>query len=75
MADSIAVELVENDRDTGMIDLADLDAKLGPDVAAVYFENPSYLGTVEAHGEEIAEMARRSGAETIVGADPISSGS
>ena len=74
MADSIAVELVECDRSTGMIDLADLDAKLGPDVAAVYFENPSYLGVIEIHGEEIAEMARRSGAETIVGADPISLG-
>ena len=25
----------------------DLRAKLGPDVAAVYFENPAYLGTIE----------------------------
>ena len=74
MADSIAVELVGCDRSTGMIDLADLGAKLGSDVAAVYFENPSYLGTIEIHGEEISELARRAGAETIVGADPISLG-
>lgn len=74
MASHIDVVLVEPDRATGRLDLADLDAKLGPDVAAVYIENPGYLGTIEANGAEIAARTRAAGAETIVGADPISLG-
>jgi len=59
---------------TGRIDLADLNARLGDDVAAVYFENPAYLGTIETEAAEIARMARAAGAETIVGVDPVSLG-
>jgi glycine dehydrogenase subunit 1 len=43
-------------------------------VAAVYFENPAYLGTIETGAAEIARLARAAGAETIVGVDPISLG-
>ena len=74
MAGHIEVVPVEPDMATGGLDLADLAAKLGPDVAAVYFENPAYLGTIEANGAEIARRARAAGAETIVGADPIALG-
>ncbi len=58
MAGHIEVVLVEPDPATGGLDLADLEAKLGPDVAAVYFENPAYLGTIEPLGAEIAGRAR-----------------
>lgn len=70
------IEIVEVAADiaTGRIDLADLRAKLGDDIAAVYFENPAYLGTIETGAAEIARMARAAGAETIVGVDPISLG-
>ena len=74
MAGHIAVDLVAADPATGRIDLADLRVKLGPDVAAVYFENPAYLGTLETGAAEIAALARAAGAETIVGVDPISLG-
>jgi len=74
MASHIAVDLVAADPATGRIDMADLRAKLGPDVAAVYFENPAYLGTLETGAAEIAALARAAGAETIVGVDPISLG-
>jgi len=47
---------------------------MGPDVAAVYFENPSYLGLIEARGDEIAALAHDHGALCVVGADPISLG-
>ena len=47
---------------------------LGRDVAAVYFENPGYLGTIETDAAEIARLTRAAGAETIVGVDPISLG-
>lgn len=59
---------------TGQLDLTDLRAKLGQDVAAVYFENPAYLGAMEAGASQIVAMARAAGAQTIVGVDPISLG-
>ena len=71
---SIEVELVEHDSATGGLDVDDLRAKLSPRTAAVLFENPGYLGTLERNAAEIAFLARRSGAETIVGVDPISLG-
>lgn len=71
-----AIRLIEvaSDRMTGRLDLTDLKAKLTADIAAVYFENPAYLGVIEADGAAIAGLARASGAETIVGVDPISLG-
>ncbi len=74
MAGSLEVVLVHADPTSGRLDLADLKAKLGPDVAAVYFENPAYLGTIETGAAEIARLARAAGAETIVGVDPASLG-
>jgi glycine dehydrogenase subunit 1 len=74
MARHIDVEVVEHDPKTGRLDLADLARKLSPQIAAVYFENPSYLGLIEADGEQIAAMTHAVGAEVIVGADPISLG-
>lgn len=59
---------------TGRLDVAELESLLGEDVAAVYVENPSYLGIVEAGAARIAELARAAGAETIMGVDPISLG-
>lgn len=74
MHGSIAVERVACDLESGALDLEDLDAKLDAEVAAVYFENPSYLGVIEDRGAEICAMARRAGAESIVGVDPLSLG-
>jgi glycine dehydrogenase subunit 1 len=74
MAGAIEVVLVAADPTTGRLDMADLKSKLGPDVAAVYFENPGYLGTIETGAADIAKAARAAGAETIVGVDPISLG-
>jgi glycine dehydrogenase subunit 1 len=70
----IEMELVEPDSTTGGLDLDDLCAKLTPATAAVLFENPGFLGTIEANAAEIAALARDAGAETIVGVDPISLG-
>jgi glycine dehydrogenase subunit 1 len=58
----------------GRLDLGDLRAKLSADVAAVYFENPAYLGAIETGAAEIARLARAAGAETIAGVDPVSLG-
>ncbi len=74
MESHIDVVQIAADPTSGRLDLGDLKAKLGPDVAAVYFENPAYLGTIETGAAEIARMARAAGAETIVGVDPSSLG-
>ncbi len=70
----IEVKTLAWDAETGQIDLDDLAAKLSTDVAAVYFESPSYLGLVESDGAEISRLAHETGVEVIVGVDPISLG-
>lgn len=70
----INVELLKYDRETGLIDLKDLESKITEDTAAVYFENPSYLGFIETEGAKVSEIAHKSGAEVIVGVDPSSLG-
>jgi glycine dehydrogenase subunit 1 len=70
----MAVDLVGHNPDTGLLDLADLVSKLTTDTAAVYLENPSYLGFIETQGQKIADLAHAKGALTVVGVDPISLG-
>jgi len=65
---------VRHDPETGLMDLADLDAKLTGRTAAVYLENPSYLGFLEPGARRIAELAHARGALCVVGVDPISLG-
>jgi glycine dehydrogenase subunit 1 len=73
-AGHIEVTLVAFERESGRLDLDDLGAKLGDDVAAVYVETPGYLGQIEADVAGIVELAHEHGAEAIVGVDPISLG-
>ena len=70
----IDVDLVAFDPKTGLLDLADLKSKISSETAAVYIENPTYLGLIETQAEEIGAIARENGAEFIVYADPISLG-
>lgn len=74
MASHIQILEFEVDPANGLIDLDDLQAKLSDQCAAVYFENPSYLGQIQPQAAQIAAAARRRGAETIVGVDPLSLG-
>ena len=70
------IEIVEIDSDpvSGQLDLADLEAKISDRTAAVYFENPGYLGQIEAAAADVSKLAREHGGETVVGVDPISLG-
>jgi len=70
----VSIRPVAHSRETGLIDLDDLKAKMTTAVAGIYFENPSYLGFVEGRGREISDIAHRNGAISIVGVDPISLG-
>ena len=58
----------------GRIDLADLRAKVSERTAAVYFDNPSFLGVLEAEAADVSALAHEQGAEVIAGVDPISLG-
>jgi glycine dehydrogenase subunit 1 len=71
---SIEIKLVNYDPETGGMDLDALRRQISGETAAVYFENPSYLGFIETGGEKIAGMAHDHGAICIVDADPISLG-
>jgi len=70
----LEIRLIGYDPATGQLDLAALQAEISSRTAAVYFENPSYLGFVEGQGEEIARLAHAQGAICVVGVDPISLG-
>jgi len=70
----IEVKLIDYDSGTGQLGLDSLKAEISSKTAAVYFENPSYIGSVEAHGDEISKIAHDHGAICIVGVDPISLG-
>jgi glycine dehydrogenase subunit 1 len=70
----IEVQLIGYDARTGQLDLGDLQAEISAQTAAVYFENPSYLGFIETGGDEIARITHAHGAVCVVGADPISLG-
>jgi glycine dehydrogenase subunit 1 len=73
-AGHIEVTPVAFEPETGRLDLDDLGAKLGDDVASVYVETPCYLGVIETDVAAIVELAHDRGAEAIVGVDPISLG-
>jgi len=70
----IEIKLIGYDFETGQLDLDALKAEISSKTAAVYLENPSYLGFVETHGDEISKIAHAHGTICIVGVDPISLG-
>jgi glycine dehydrogenase subunit 1 len=70
----IEIEQIDFDQETGALDIDQLTARFTEDAAAVYLENPSYLGSIHANSKEIAEMAHQKGALCVVSVDPISLG-
>jgi glycine dehydrogenase subunit 1 len=70
----IATTMIRVNSKTGQLDIDDLRSKISDATAAVFIENPSYLGMIEVQAEEIGKIAREHGAEFVVYADPISLG-
>lgn len=70
----VEIILVDYDKETGKMDLEDFKRKVCDNTAAIYFENPSYLGFLEDQGEEISKIAHDAGAISVVGVDPSSLG-
>lgn len=74
LASHIRIDEFEIDSTTGLVDIGALQERISGEHAAIYFENPSFLGRIEEQAAEVAAIARRQGAETIVGVDPVSLG-
>jgi glycine dehydrogenase subunit 1 len=70
----VSLRRVSINTKNGLLDVAALQMALSDSTAAVYFENPSYLGVIEDQAQTIASLAHESGAVCVVGADPISLG-
>ena len=71
---TMEIKLLGYDSRTGQLDLDALATAVSSETAAVYFENPSYLGFVETEGERMAQIAHQHGALCVVAVDPISLG-
>ncbi|MEC9328488.1 MAG: aminomethyl-transferring glycine dehydrogenase subunit GcvPA [Pseudomonadota bacterium] len=74
LSPTVNIDQVGWDLETGLISPTELQAKLGDDVAAVYFECPSYLGFIDSQARQLSTMAKASGALSVVYVDPISLG-
>jgi len=72
--EDVTIRKVTYDEETGRLDTDELAEMCSSDTAAIYYENPTYLGTIESQGERIAEIAHEHGAECIAGVDPITLG-
>jgi len=70
----LRIKSVGYDPKTGLFSLDELKRQCSDKTAAVYVENPSYLGFIETQVEEIAEITNHKGALFIVGVDPVSLG-
>lgn len=68
------IQTVAFDPKRGTIDLSELQRATGPYTAAVYIENPSYLGVIEDQVDAIAAIAHSAGAVFAVGVDTSSLG-
>ncbi len=70
----VEIELVARCPETGRVDLDDLKEKLSDGVVGFYFENPSYLGSIEDQGQQISDAVHGVGGLSLVGVDPMTLG-
>lgn len=68
------IKKADYDSETGLINLEKLRELVSNKTAAVYIENPSYLGFIESQVKETAQIAHDNGALFIAGVDPTSLG-
>jgi glycine dehydrogenase subunit 1 len=70
----IEFKLLNYDSETGQLDLNSLMTQISSKTAAIFYENPSYLGFIEAQGDDISKIAHDYDTICIVRVDPISLG-
>ena len=66
-------QVVEVGLEGGLTDAAELAEAIDSDTAAVFVQNPNFLGAVEDL-EELAGLARKAGALTVAAVDPLTLG-
>lgn len=69
----VEVEWVGHDAASGSIDLDDLRRRVDG-AAALYFENPSYLGLLEGDLDALRHVTAAAGCRLVAGVDPTSMG-
>jgi glycine dehydrogenase subunit 1 len=74
MRGHVELRTVATDPATGTLDLEAVESALSDRTAAIYFETPGALDTIEPSPERIVALAHAAGAEVIAGVDPISLG-
>jgi glycine dehydrogenase subunit 1 len=72
-ARGFGAEVVEVGLDGGVTDASELAAALDSDTAAMFVQNPNFLGAVEDL-EALAAAAKESGALTVAAVDPLTLG-
>ncbi|MEM2020763.1 MAG: aminomethyl-transferring glycine dehydrogenase subunit GcvPA [Zestosphaera sp.] len=65
---------VELDRESGQIDLSDLESKLSDEVAAVFIQSPNFFGVIESGVREVIDEAHRVNALSIIYSHPLTLG-
>jgi glycine dehydrogenase subunit 1 len=70
----LELKTVNFDPQSGLMDLEDLHRKISEDTAAVFVENPSFLGFIEEQCVEISRIAHKFGALLISYINPITLG-
>ncbi len=70
----IQIQQIDYNKKTGQLNLEDLKNRISDKTAAVYIENPSYLGFIEEQVDEINQLAHKNSALFIAGVDPTSLG-
>ena len=70
----ITIKQLAYNSDNGLINLKDLKSQISDKTAAVYIENPSYLGFIESQIDDISKESHAHDALLIVGVDPTSLG-
>ena len=71
---SVDISVTGFETGTGEINLDDLKSRLSSETAAIFIENPTYLGKIEPAGPQIADMAHQNDSLLITSVDPISLG-
>ena len=63
---------IDYDRETGRMNISDLERKINDDTCCLYIENPNYFGIFEEDIDEISEMTHKRGVLLIAGVDLLS---
>lgn len=70
----LGIGIIDYMVESGQLDIKHLSTVISDKTAAVYIDNPNYLGVIETGGSQLADIAHNTGALFISGANPITLG-